>query len=368
MIGSEKKNHELHFSSYPAPLELTTAYIKQHSTVVRLKGHRTASLALDILISILKRLSWRAAYRAGKAVGLLLYVLRIRRKIAMINLGIVYGATKSPAEKEKIYKASLVNFGRLVVNYLRIPFFGESFWRNHCEWKNEEILKNAMNQQKGAILIAGHIGMMDLAGGKLGMSGYPTFLVGKSIKHPVINHFVHRVRNLINLGTIKHKESIRRILKGLRRGEAIVMAVDQNMKKKQGIFIDWMGWAAASVRAPAIVVKLTGVPVVAGYMFQKSEDRFELVVTEEVAWEPLPDDPEKELVVNTQKQADAIQKIIYDHPELWFWIHRRWKRQPEGIPSPYAHLKPRKKKKRSKKKHENMKFFNHKDTKGKTKK
>jgi KDO2-lipid IV(A) lauroyltransferase len=131
------------------------------------------------------------------------------------------------------------------------------------------------------------------------------------------------------------------------------MAVDQNMKEKEGIFIDWMGRPAASVRAPAIIAKMTGAPVVAGYMFQRSADRFELVVTEEVAWESLSDDPEKELIVNTQKQADAIKKIICDHPELWFWIHRRWKRQPEGIPSPYAHLKPRKKRKKKKRNNEN---------------
>jgi KDO2-lipid IV(A) lauroyltransferase len=214
-----------------------------------------------------------------------------------------------------------------------------------------------MNKKKGAILIAGHIGMMDLTGGKIGMSGYPVFLVGKPIKHPVIHHLVLQTRISINLGTIKHKDSIRRILKGLRRGEAIVMALDQNMKEKEGIFIDWMGRAAASVRAPAIVAKLTGSPVVAGYMFQKSKDRFELVVTEEVSWESYPDDPEKELIINTQKQSDAIQRIIYEHPELWFWIHRRWKRQPAGMSNPYAHVTVRKKKKKKKNKtnHENTK-------------
>jgi KDO2-lipid IV(A) lauroyltransferase len=200
-----------------------------------------------------------------------------------------------------------------------------------------------MNRKKGAILIAGHIGMMDLAGGKLGMSGYPAFLVGKQIKHPVINALVHETRKSINLGTIKHRDSIRRIIKGLRRGEAIIMALDQNMKKKQGIFINWMGRPAASVRAPAIVAKMTGVPVIAGFMFQKRADRFTLVVTEEVAWEPCPDDSEKEIRINTQKQSDAIQRIIYDHPELWFWIHRRYRRQPEGFSNPYAHLKSRKK-------------------------
>jgi KDO2-lipid IV(A) lauroyltransferase len=346
MEPSVNKKRRQPFDAYPAPLPEVMAYISSHSTAVTSRGYRKTRWAINLLVSVFKRVSWRTAYRIGKIIGLLFYLLRIRRSVAMTNLDIVYGNTKSAAEKEAIYKASLINFGRLVVNYVRFPFVDISFWQNNCHMRNEALLQRAINQKKGVILIAGHIGMMDLAGGKIGTSGYPVFLVGKSIKHPLFNELIHRTRNAVHLGTIRHKDSIRRILKGLHRGEAIVMALDQNMKERQGMFLNWMGRPASSVRAPATVVKMTGAPVVAGYMYQKSADQFELVVTEEVIWEPYPDDPEKEMVINAQKQADAIQRIIYEHPELWFWIHRRWKRQPAGIPSPYKRKSRRKKKKK----------------------
>jgi len=96
-----------------------------------------------------------------------------------------------------------------------------------------------------------------------------------------------------------------------------------------------MGKPALSVKAPAMIARRTGAAVIAGYSYQKAIDRFEVVITEEVPWEACPEDPENEILINNQNQADAIQRIIHANPELWFWIHRRWKNQPDGMSNPY---------------------------------
>ena len=130
-----------------------------------------------------------------------------------------------------------------------------------------------------------------------------------------------------------------RILKGMHNGEAVAMALDQNIERSRGVFIEWMGLPALSVRSSSYVARETGASVIAGYLTQHGPDSFELVLTEEVKWEAHPDDPEKELLINTQKHSNAIQKFILSRPELWFWLHKRWKNQPEGIPDPYRKKK-----------------------------
>ncbi len=323
------------FKSYPVPLEQVTAYSREHSRPAAVKGQYGTRIFIRILLLFAQSLSWKGAYRLGTGIGKLMYRLKLRRKTAIINLDIAYGEKKSPAEKERIYKESMINLGRVVINYLRLPFMGPSFWEEKCDWKNEHLLKDALNRRKGALLLAGHYGMMDLAGGKLGLCGYPVAVVGKNIKNPAIDRFVVQARNAMNLGTIHPKDSMERIIAGIERGEAVAMAVDQNMKKKYGIFLNWMGRPASSVRSAAYVARETGTPVVMGYLHQKGVERFELVVTEEIEWQSFPDEPEKELAINAQVQSDAFQRIIFDRPELWFWIHRRWKHQPEGVPNPY---------------------------------
>ena len=335
METDKKAKNNLCFDSYPAPLEQVTAYTRKYSQTAEIEGHYFTQLVISILLKWVQGLSWKTAYRVGTCIGNLIYRLRLRRDVAMTNLDIVYGDTKSQPEKERIYRESMLNLGRLCINYLRLPYMGPEFWQKSCDWKNEEILKNAMNRGNGVILVGGHLGMIDLSGGKLGMSGYPVGAVGKKIKHPVFNKIALDSRRAMNIATIKSKDSAVRILRGMRRGEAIAMALDQNMKPKYGMFIDWMGRPAMSVKAPAMIVRRTGAAVIAGYAYQKGIDRFEMVITEEVLWEPCPEDPEKEILINNQKQADAIQKIILANPELWFWIHRRWKNQPDGVSNPY---------------------------------
>jgi len=335
MKQKEQTGRGMCFDTYPAPLDVVTAYTREHSIDGDVTGHYGIRIVLKLLLWFAQCLSWKAAYRVGRGIGLLFYHVRLRRKVAMVNLDIVFGDNKSHTEKMQIYKTSLINCGQVIINYLRIPFMGESFWRDHVSWQAEDILREVMNRKKGALLIAGHFGMMDLAGGKLGMSGYPVAVVGKRIKNPAINRFIIEMRNAMNLGTIAHRKSMQRILEGIQRGEAVAMALDQNMKRDRGIFIDWMGRQASSVRSAAYVAKRTGAPVVAGYMLQKSEDHFQFVITKEVSWESYPEDPETELLINAQRLSDAVQAFILEKPELWFWIHRRWRVQPEGVPDPY---------------------------------
>jgi len=330
-----KVRNDLGFDSYPASQEHVTAYVRKYSLSSGVKGYHVTQWLVSLLLKWAQSLSWKMAHRVGTGVGRLLYRLRLRRDVAMINLGIVYGETKSLSEKDHIYRESMINLGRLVVNYLRLPYQGPEFWQNNWDWKNEKILQDAFNRKQGVILVSGHIGMMELAAGKLGMCGYPLGLVGKKINHPVFNKLALDSRRAMNACAINYKNAAIRILRGMKRGEAIGMALDQNMKPEYGTFIDWMGKPALSVNAPAMLARRTGAAVIAGYSFQKDIDRFEMVFTEEVPWEAYPEDPEKEILINNQNQADAIQRIIYAKPELWFWIHRRWKRQPDGMPNPY---------------------------------
>ena len=335
MKSSKKTAKNTIFSSLPADFDKVKAYTKKYSKVADVKGYHITKAMIGMVLFFTRSLSWRSAYRAGALLGKLMYLLKIRKKVAMTNLDIVYGDKKSYGEKDRIYYQSLVNFGRVIINFTRVPFQDESFWREKCELKSEDALKRIVNGKKGILFIAGHIGQMDLAAGKLGMSGYPISVVGKKIKNPVINRAIVEARNSMNVGTIKNSDSIRRILKGINRGESIVIVLDQNMKLHRGIFIDWMGRVASSIKAAAYLAQKTGASVLSGCLFQRGPDKFELVLTDEIPWVPFPDDPEKELKINAQKQSDIVQGIIYEHPELWFWIHRRWKIQPKGMTNPY---------------------------------
>ena len=142
-------------------------------------------------------------------------------------------------------------------------------------------------------------------------------------------------RMALNMSTISHRNSARRILKGLRDGEAVIFIIDQNMKRSQGIFVDWFGQPASVSPAAAVFARQTRAPVVAGYLEQTGPTKFVMHMSAPLPWKAVEGDPDTELVVNTQNQAKAYQRMIRDKPEQWFWIHRRWKIQPNGKKWPY---------------------------------
>ncbi|PIP38971.1 MAG: hypothetical protein COX19_09730 [Desulfobacterales bacterium CG23_combo_of_CG06-09_8_20_14_all_51_8] len=327
---------EFAFDALPVSVEMIQAHIQRFFPHTQEKGNWVQSLLLKTALTIVRWMPAVVAWWLGLIIGNILYFLKLRSHVAMVNLDIVYGGAKSASEKRAIYRASMVNFGHVIINYMRLPFAGKDFWANHCELVNEAVLKEAINRKRGVLFIGGHIGMWDMAGGKVGMSGYPTSVVGKKIGNPVINEFVAKARSSMNMGQILNKNTMAQILEGLARGEATVLAIDQNMKKDRGVFVDWMGRPASSVKSTTYMVKKSGAAVIPGFMIQTGPKAFQVILGEEINWVPCPEDPERELLINTQNQARAVQAIILQHPELWFWIHKRWKIRPEGEKDLYA--------------------------------
>lgn len=320
---------------FPWTLEQIRQYTMAHTRQVEVRGHVATRVFVWLLLRFVRNLSWRGAYRLGTSIGSLMHKLKIRRRVAMTNLDIVYGETKTPLEKDEIYRKSLLNFGRQAINYLRMPLMDDSFWHNDFKLVNEQVLRRAYNQGKGVILLYMHFGPWEMPGGCISHAGYPLAVVAKKIKNPVIDRLVVHARSAMTLGTIGHRDSMERIKEGLRRGEGIIMVLDQNMKRSQGVFVEWLGRPASTVRSVAWLARETGAPVITGWARQLEPKEFEMTMTEEIPWETHPD-PAEELLVNTRNYVRAVEKHIRAMPEEWFWLHRRWKVQPDGVPNPYA--------------------------------
>ena len=320
---------------FPLPPDQLIAVMEANTRKVEVKGHHVTKMLIRLLVIPFRKLSWEGAYKFGSAIGRLLARLRIRRDVAMTNLDIVYGNRKTPAEKEAFYRACLENFGRQMVNYLRAPLLAdETLLQENYELINFELVDQAYNRGKGVLFIWGHHGAWEMPAAAVNFLGYPVSLVGKKIKNPVVDQFTLEARNTLRIATFNHRDSMKKILASLRRGEGAIMVVDQNMKRSQGVFVDFMGRIASTIRSSAYIARETGATVLTGYSIQTGPKRFRLEVTEEIPYETDPD-PERELLLNTKKHAAAYGRVIYAHPEDWFWLHRRWKVQPEGVPNPY---------------------------------
>lgn len=325
----ENQNKKQLFESFPVDKETIRNHHKSWCFHTGYKGHFFSTLTLKFLKFFLTKISSKFAYKIGALLGKTAYFFKTRKKVVMKNLDIVYKDTKTMEEKEEIYKNCLINVGRYAVNFFRLPFMPQSFWDKNVEFENEEALKKVFNKKKGVILIGAHIGMWDLACGKLGASGYPVALVGKNVSNPAVHHCVCETRIRMNFAAVKNRGSLKHILQELKCGGGIVMTVDQDMNAHRGIYLNWLGHPAYSVASTAFVAKKTGAAVIPIVMYQKSHDKFLFKCGDEIPWIEH-DDHSKEIEINAQNHSDVVQKWIYEAPELWFWLHKRYKTQPDG--------------------------------------
>lgn len=320
---------------FPWSLDEVNRYLRGMSQEIDTSGHLITKILVGTLLFFIRKFSWKGADRLGTCIGTIMYWLNIRKSIAMTNLNIAFKDTKTEEEKNAIYKGSLLNLGRHILNYMRVPLMDKKFWSGF-ELEGEDKLKEIFNRRKGLVILGGHIGEWEIASSRVGMAGYPISMVAKRVPNPVIDKFLIDARLDMNQGTILSKGSMDRIMEGIREhGEAITMAVDQNMRRKNAVFVEFLGRIASVPRSIAWIIRETGAPVIIGYAYRTAPGKFKTVLTEELAWETHPEDPEEELRINSQNHARAVEKIIYDNPELWLWVHRRFKVQPEGTSNPY---------------------------------
>jgi len=115
----------------------------------------------------------------------------------------------------------------------------------------------------------------------------------------------------------------REALKLLKGGGHIGMLVDQ--KQDEGIAVPFFGRDAMTTTAPATFARRLDLPIGAARVVRLKGAYFRVFV-EEVAVEKTGD-MEADIAATTRRISAMIERWIREHPEQWFWVHRRWPKE-----------------------------------------
>ena len=69
------------------------------------------------------------------------------------------------------------------------------------------------------------------------------------------------------------------------------------------------------------------------YHVNAAGDGYEIVIGP-----PLDDYPGDDRILDAARMNAVLEEAVRAHPEQYFWVHRRFKTQPEGTPDPYPEL------------------------------
>jgi len=263
--------------------------------------------------------------RLGRYVGdFIYYCVPVRKAIVLDHLEQAF-PEKSVSEIKKIARGTYQNLGMNVLEHLCIPTLSDEEIRCIVDLADEEILVQALERNRGVIIVGGHFGNWEYLGASINAYGFPTSFLVKTQSNPWVDRVQNGIRASGGMGVIRQNQ-VRRLMEVLRKGEYIGILPDQNAGG-EGIFIDFMGRKASASRGLAFLAWKYNCPIVPAVAVRKP-DGTHLAVFKPAIW-PRPEwDEETAVRELTQAFASILEEFIREYPDHYFWVHRRWKTRP----------------------------------------
>jgi len=263
-------------------------------------------------------------YGFGRFVSAVVYFAdATHRRETLANLQRVYGHEMTPAERRRLARRIFRNLGYNFVEFCRIPELSRETLDSFATVDGFENVEIAVERGKGVLFIGGHIGNWELMGPLGSLLGLPLSLVIRPIDSPELDNLVESYRQSHGTGIIEKKRAALPIMRRLRRGECIGLLVDQR-PHRDAVIVDFMGHPASTTAVPAEIALSAGAAVIPAYTVRDRLGHVRLVFEPEIELS-RSDDFESDILDNTQRFQNAIERIIRRHPDQWLWPHRRWK-------------------------------------------
>ncbi|MFH0887649.1 MAG: lysophospholipid acyltransferase family protein [Planctomycetota bacterium] len=281
------------------------------------------ALPLNIVISLVKNLAR------------LIYNIDWRyKKIAVENILLANPPiVSSDSQANELALHSYEHFALSFAHILYAKRFNRLKSRKYVHLENSEIIDNALKKNKGVLLVGAHLGNWEICITELGKQGYPINLVAFQYVNPYLNNMMNRFRLDCGVTIIPTKGAISKCEEALKKGEIVIMLIDQT-GRDAGVEAQFFGRIAPAMWGSANLSLKTGATIIPFGIYHRPDPiiqssqsaiHYTAKFSNMINYQPTgnKDDDIKKL---TQIYLNEIEKIIRRAPEQWIWFHRRWKK------------------------------------------
>ena len=296
-------------------------------------AHRVEYLLFRSVTLVLGVLPERVASGVGAALGVVLgRILRIRRDVVEEHVRLAF-PDESEAWRRRIVDQSYVHLGREAVVFFRMAGAAPEDIRARTRVVGFEAVKQAAAEGRGIVGITGHLGNWEMSAAAVVAHGVPLDAVAKEMANPLFDRALNDTRRRLGVEVVDMMDAPRRVLGNLRLGGRMQgLLADQNAHRG-GIFVPFFGKLAATVRGPAVFAIRTGAPVFMVSAIRDSGPGGGYVVSFDPIEYSVTGDMEADVLALTRAHVSALEGLVRAAPEQYFWVHKRWKKRPEGSPT-----------------------------------
>lgn len=273
---------------------------------------------------LIAQLPFRSKIRVGSALGRMGYrFARSRRHIVETNIRLSFPQL-DPAAQANLVRGVFRSSGISIVETATAWFCDPADYSRRFRFKGEEILRQAIEEGHGVILLGMHFSTLDISGAVVG-SRIEMDVMYRANKNPLFDLLMTRSRQL-HFDQAITRDDIRTVVKRLKSGHVVWYGGDQDYGRKHSVFAPFFGIPTATITATARFARLTGAAIVMITHFRNADD-----VSYEIEFSrPLDDFPTGDNTIDATTINKLVESAILRHPEQYWWLHKRFKTRPEG--------------------------------------
>ena len=190
-----------------------------------------------------------------------------------------------------------------------------------------EILDGVIHSGKGVLFMTGHFGNWELLGSwtaqYLAGHGKTLHVLYQELHDQDISRYIHQTRERGKMAMLDKNASVMNLVRMLKRGGCIAFLND--VAGSWEVSVPFMGHPATNMPGPAVMAMLSGVPIVPAFIYRDAPFEHEAEFFEPVKMpdESLSHDERMRAIILECNKV--YENVIRRRPELWFWLHKRWR-------------------------------------------
>lgn len=261
--------------------------------------------------------------RLGEALGALLYRLAGgRRRIGATNLRLCF-PDLAEAERTTLLKAHFRALGRATL------LEAVSWWGDRAEVERLTRFEGLEHLQphlgKPLIWLAPHFVGLNIGGVRVTAGFAPIVSLYARIKNPRVDRLMLNARTRFGASEMYSRgDGIKPVIRAIRKGRPFYYLPDMDYGARDAVFVPFFGVPAATITGLSRIARATGAAVVP-CITRWQDDGY--VTRFYPAWQGYPTD---DVEADTRRMNAFIEERIREMPDQYFWLHKRFKTQPDG--------------------------------------
>jgi KDO2-lipid IV(A) lauroyltransferase len=273
--------------------------------------------------AFLSVLPLRSVRALGAALGRFMYVADgFHRRLAMANIALAL-PSKAIDERRAIARRVFAHFGSVLFELIRVDSLSDEQILTSVEIEGDERVRQAHAKGHGVLIFSGHFGYWEMGALALAMRVQPIAVMARPLDNPYLHNMLERIRTRTGNSVIYRQGAIRKVLPALADNRGVAMLIDQHLHTPDAVLVDFFNRPAATTNALAALALRTGAPVIPMFVTPLPGGRYR-VVFEHAVMPPSADSPDA-VREFTQRCTDVLEMHIRRQPDLWLWLHRRWR-------------------------------------------